>query len=163
MAKVNEYLFVWALSSHSRIFHSCGRHHYRWRAANFDLCSVLMAIEQWGFFRVPHLLWHSASVYNGHLRGPVTLAPIAELLAMELSLPVFTSTTKVCRGWDSNSKPSTCGANALIHRATAAVEWILNWCKFYSHLKLPHPPVCEQNSASQAWFFIKTMDNRKLY
>ena len=27
----------------------------------FYLYSALMAIEQWGFFRVPHLLWH-----NGH-------------------------------------------------------------------------------------------------
>ena len=26
------------------------RHHCRWRAANFDLCSPLMVIEQWGFF-----------------------------------------------------------------------------------------------------------------
>ena len=43
------------------------RHHYRWRASNFDLCSALMA-----FFSVPHLLWHGASVYNGHFRGPVT-------------------------------------------------------------------------------------------
>ena len=34
------------------------RHHYRWRAAHFDLYSALMAIEQWGFFSVPHLLWH---------------------------------------------------------------------------------------------------------
>ena len=33
-------------------------HHYRWRAANFDLCSALMAIEQWEFFSVSHLLWH---------------------------------------------------------------------------------------------------------
>ena len=41
------------------------RHHCRWRAANFDLCSALMAIEQWWFFSVPHLLWHGASVYNG--------------------------------------------------------------------------------------------------
>ena len=47
------------------------RPHYRWRAANFDLCSALMAIEQWGFFSVPHL-WHGPSVYNGHLRGPAT-------------------------------------------------------------------------------------------
>ena len=28
-----------------------------------------------------HLLWHVASIYNGHLRGPVTLTPIAERLA----------------------------------------------------------------------------------
>ena len=32
------------------------RHHYRWRAANFDICSALMAIKQWGFISVPHLL-----------------------------------------------------------------------------------------------------------
>ena len=48
------------------------RHRCRWRAANFEICSALMAIEQWGFFSVPHLLWHWASIYNGHLRGPVT-------------------------------------------------------------------------------------------
>ena len=45
-------------------------HHYRWRAANFDLCSAFTAIGQRGFFSVPHLLWNRASVYNGHLRGP---------------------------------------------------------------------------------------------
>ena len=67
------------------------RHHCLWRAANIDLCSVLTAIEQWGFFSVPHLMWHGASVYNGHLRGPVTLTPIAERLAVELSLPVLTT------------------------------------------------------------------------
>ena len=65
------------------------RHHYQWRAAQFDLCSALMAIEQSGFFSVPHLLWHWASVYNGQLRGPVTLTPIAERFAVEMSLPVF--------------------------------------------------------------------------
>ena len=37
-----------------------------------------MAILQCGFFSVPHLLPHRASVYNGRLRGPVTLAPFAE-------------------------------------------------------------------------------------
>ena len=29
-----------------------------WRGANFDLCSALMAIEQWVFFSVPHVMWH---------------------------------------------------------------------------------------------------------
>ena len=56
---------------------SPSRYHYRWRASNFDLCSALMTIEQWGFFSVPHLVWYGTSVYNGHLRGPVTLTPIA--------------------------------------------------------------------------------------
>ena len=54
------------------------RHHCRLRAANFDLCSALMAIEQWGFFNVPHQPRHGPTVYYGHLRGPVTLAPNAE-------------------------------------------------------------------------------------
>ena len=40
--------------------------------------SALISIEQWGFFSVPHLLWHGASVYNGHHRGPVTLTPVNE-------------------------------------------------------------------------------------
>ena len=67
------------------------RHHYWRRAAKFDLCSTLMAIEQWGFFSGSHLLWHGASVYNGHLRGPVTLTLLAEGLVVELSIPVFTT------------------------------------------------------------------------
>ena len=32
---------------------------------------------------------HRASIYNGHLWGPVTLTPIAERLAVELSLRVL--------------------------------------------------------------------------
>ena len=55
------------------------RHHYRWMGSNFDLQSALAAIEQWGFFSVPHLLGHGASVYNGHIRGLVTLTPVSEL------------------------------------------------------------------------------------
>ena len=48
-----------------------------------------VTIEQWGFFNVPHPLRHGLTVYNGHLRRPVTLPPVAERLAWELSLPVF--------------------------------------------------------------------------
>ena len=47
-----------------------------------------------------HPLRHRPTVYNGHLRGPVTLTPNAERLAVELSVPVFT--TKVCRDRGSN-------------------------------------------------------------
>ena len=43
------------------------RHHCRWRAANFDLCSTLMAIEQWGFFSVQHLLVISEDPLHSHL------------------------------------------------------------------------------------------------
>ena len=62
---------------------------------------------------MPQLLLHGASVYNGNLGGPVTLTPIAEPFAVELSLPVFM--TKACRGWDSNTQPFACRGNALTH------------------------------------------------
>ena len=68
-----------------------GRHHFRWKAANFDLCSALMAIEQWWFFSVSHLLWHRASVYNGH-RGPMTLTPNAAWLALSCHYLFFCTT-----------------------------------------------------------------------
>ena len=58
-------------SSDLIIFHSYGDY-YQWRAQNFDLWLALMAIVQWGFISVPHLLWHGASVYNGHLQRSVT-------------------------------------------------------------------------------------------
>ena len=45
-----------------------------------------MDIEQWGFFSVPHLLWHEANIYIGHLWDPVPLTPVAERFAVELSL-----------------------------------------------------------------------------
>ena len=43
-----------------------------------------MAIEQRGFFSVPHTYCDTGSVYDEHLQGPVTLTPIAERLAVEL-------------------------------------------------------------------------------
>ena len=54
-------------------------HHCRWSAANFDLGTALMAIEQWGFLSVPHQLLHGASVYYGH---------------------------HLCHGWDLITQPS---------------------------------------------------------
>ena len=60
----------------------------------------LRATVHRGFFSVPHLLWHGISVYNGHLRRAVTLTPVVECLAVELSLPVFT--TYVCPDRGSN-------------------------------------------------------------
>ena len=118
------WVFVVPLENFSLIWR---RHHYRWRAANFDLCSARVAIEQWVFFSVPHLLWHGASVYNGHLKGQLTLTPIAECVAVELFLPIFT--TYVCRGWDSNTQLSACEENTLTHCATAAACMTYYWGK----------------------------------
>ena len=92
---------------------------------------------------MPHLLWHGASVYDGHLRGPVTLAPNAERLAVELSLPMLT--TWNCRGWDSNTQPSVCGANDLTYCATTAARLIvINHSlhrKIFWHFKNDNPIV----------------------
>ena len=78
-----------------------------------------MAIEHWRFLFVLYRLWHGTSVYNGHLQGPVTLTPIAERLAVEVSLPYY---EWVCRGWDSNTQPSACGTHALTHCATTTAH-----------------------------------------
>ena len=93
-------------------------HHYRWRASNFDLYSALIGIDQWMFLSVPHLLWHGSSVYNGHHREPVTLAPLAERFAVDLSLPVLT--TYVCR--DRYSNPDLPHAWRTLYYWDTAVE-----------------------------------------
>ena len=107
------------------------RHQCRWKATKFDLSSALMTIEKWGFFEVPHLLWHGSTLYNSHLRGPVTLTPVAELLAVELSLPVFT-TSGLSRAVIEPRSPA-CEANALplhlLHYEdlfTEGKSWV--WC-----------------------------------
>ena len=79
--------------------------------------------DQLGFFSVPNLLLHGASVFNcGHLQGPVTLSTVAERLAVELSLPIFT--ISVYNGCDSNFQPSACEANAITDYGTAAAKWL---------------------------------------
>ena len=66
-------LFVWSFSYNSRIFYSFGDVTIAGEGLQILTYSLaIMAIEQWGFFSMPHLLWHGTSVYNGHLRGPVT-------------------------------------------------------------------------------------------
>ena len=79
------YLFIY-FSYHSRVFHSYGDFTITVEGLQILTHARHKAIEQWGFFSVPNLQWHGASVYNGHLRGPVTLTPVAERLAVELSL-----------------------------------------------------------------------------
>ena len=50
-----------------------------------------MPIEQRVFFNVPYLLLHGPTVYNGHIRGPVTTTSVSDRLAVELSLPLLTT------------------------------------------------------------------------
>ena len=60
---------------------------------------------------MPHPLRHGPTVYNGHLRGHVTLKPNAERLAVELSQPVFTTYCLSRAGIEPRSP--ACEANAL--------------------------------------------------
>ena len=62
--------------------------HYRRRTSSFQY-SALITIKQWGFVTF-HGYYYTCgpTFYNGHLRGPVTLALVVECLAAELSLPV---------------------------------------------------------------------------
>ena len=80
------FVFVWVFRSTREFYTHMETSLLPVKGCKFDLRSALMAIEQWGFLSVPHLLINGASVYNSHLRGPVTLTPIAEFLAVELSL-----------------------------------------------------------------------------
>ena len=93
----------------SRIFHSYGDITITNEVCK---CSPINDTHGHGEVSVPHLLWHGAFVYNGHLRGPVTLIPTDERLAVELSLLVLM--TGVCRGWDSNTQPSACGGHKSV-------------------------------------------------
>ena len=81
-------LMCFVFTSQSRIFHSF-RDVTIAILQNLDLRSAPMVIEQWWFSSMSHLLWHGASVYNGHLRGLVILTAYAERLAFRLSLPVL--------------------------------------------------------------------------
>ena len=116
---LGSYVKAWP-SSHSRIFHSL-----EMSLLPVKGCKFWPMLGTHGHWQVSVLqcatpIWHGASIYNGHIRGPVTLTPFAKCLAVERSQPVFT--TKVCCGWDSNTQPSTYGDNALTHCAIAAVS-----------------------------------------
>ena len=84
-------LFVWLLMR-SLSYHFSLIWRSRWRAVNFDLCSTLMAIQQWGFLIAPHPLY------------------LAYLMTRDTYCPAFVSgaitmcffSTQVCRKRGSN-------------------------------------------------------------
>ena len=117
-APANCRLFVWSFSSHSRIVHTFaditivgeGLHILTYARHLWPLSSE--------FFSVPHLLWHGASVYNGHLRRPVALIPNAERLAVELSIIVL-RVRSVAAGIRSPNPP-------LVGRTLLEPQWHRN-------------------------------------
>ena len=89
------------------------RHHYGWRDSICHLSLALRPIEHWVFFRVTHLCWHGACLYNDHLGETVTLTHVDERLAVERSLPVFTTYGL------SNALLTDCATAAVVGSAKA--------------------------------------------
>ena len=125
-------IYYWLLYSYStylrstwEIFTHMKTSPFLWRAANFDLCSAFMAIEQIRFFTVSHLLLHGASVYNGHPQGTGTLTSVAERLAVKLLL-LFRSVTAA-----SNTQFSACRANTLTDYARVGFQKLINISVIY--------------------------------
>ena len=79
----------------------------KWRPFPVKGCKFWPMLGTYGywavrFFNVPLPLRHGPTVYNGHLRGPLTLTLTAERLAMELSLSV--SYVWCDKRWNSDHK-----------------------------------------------------------
>ena len=100
-------------SSHLRIFHSYG-----------DITIDGEGLQILTYARHSWPLSSESSL--ACLRRPVSLESIAEHLAVELSLSLFT--TQVCCGWDSNNQHSACKVNALTHCPTATVPYWVRSC-----------------------------------
>ena len=85
------------------------------RLKGFNMSPKLGTQAHWALsvFRVTHLCWHGACLYNGHLGEPVTLTPVDELLAVEQSLPVFTTYGL------SNALLTDCATAAVVGSAKA--------------------------------------------
>ena len=60
-------LFAWAFTSNLRIVHSYGDVTITSEGLQFSIFNS--AIDEWGLFNVPHLLWHGPTFYYGHLRS----------------------------------------------------------------------------------------------
>ena len=123
-------LFVCGFTSHWRIFHSNGN--VTIKGEGFKFWPKLGTHGHWAervgnIINAPYLLWHGSSVYNGHLRGPVTFAPVTERLAVELSHVLLHP------GIDFRSPVYE--AHALPQNYAAVVAHIIRlWQSRYEHL-----------------------------
>ena len=84
-------LFISGFSSHSKIFHSFGDVKYTLKG--FKWLSLPFRSEG---SSTCHTYYDTGQPFISHLRGPVTLTPVAERLAVKLSLLVLI--TLVCPG-----------------------------------------------------------------
>ena len=118
------YLFVWIFSSLPRNFHT---YHMETSPLQVKGCKFWPMLGTYGHWAV-RVLNHAtsrtvtqATLYTGHLRGPVTLPPVAESLAVELS-PVLMTWSVPNGDWT----PISCMRGKC--SATVPLRW-LNICK----------------------------------
>ena len=103
-------LFVWGLSSHSRFF--------------THMETLLLLVMTYARHSCP---WNSEGSFACHTYcdtmylfvWPMSYKSVAKSLWVELSLPFLTTYMYVCRGWDSNTRPSACESNSLTVCGTA--------------------------------------------
>ena len=99
-------------------------------SCNFPiLCAHFLltcAWHSWSLNSEGSIACHTYCETGRRLRGPVTFTTIAERLAVELSLSVFT--TLLWRGWESNTQPSACRSSPLRHRRSSIKVSLLYLC-----------------------------------
>ena len=88
------------------------RHHNRWRVQILTYARHSWPLSSDGFLAC-YIYCDTGHPFIMVISKDPWHTPIAELLAVGLSIPVFT--TKVCRGWYSNIQPSACGATATVN------------------------------------------------
>ena len=108
-------VYFWGLSSHSRIFHSYGDVTIAGEGCKF--LSRLGTHGNWADRVLKCATLTVTSICNGHLRGHVTLAPIAERLAVTTC---FYDLGLSRLGFER--PPYVCEAHAPTHCVTAAFE-----------------------------------------
>ena len=113
---------------------------------------MIMVIEQWGFFSVPHLLWHGTLVYNGNLRGPVTVTPVVEFWQWSYivqNLKPFTGNGDVSI-WVDNSRVERITQNKQTNQTkqTLPVELLRSVAAGF---RRPNPSACEDNALTNCF------------
>ena len=101
----------------------------------------MLGIYESSLATLPTVLWHGTSIYNGHLREPMTLTPIVVGLSVELSLHVPVLRLMSVATGIRTHKPFACGANALTHCTTAEAginnsNWSPIWNALYIYFNI---------------------------
>ena len=126
-------LLVKGLTSHSRLFHSYGDATIRVEGLQI----LTYTRHSWPLSIEGPLVCHTNCDTEHPLKWSssitMILTPVAERLAVELSLPSFK--TWLSCGWDSNTQPSKYSKQTLLPTAPRRLsfcERLIDWIEFYA-------------------------------